>query len=416
MSESAGDSEKTTSKTSKNSTTESMEQRADRPIKDKWALVVGISKFKEEKFNLKFAAKDAVDFARFLTQECSFASDHVLVLTDDKATRANVLGALGGKWLPRLALPDDLVVLYFSTHGSPSEADVGGVNYLIAHDTDIDNLYASGIPMQELTRMIKGRVHSDRVVIMLDACHSGATSAEGKGLHRIGNFDAASIAQGSGQLVITSSSPDQRSWESKNQSNGVFTYRLIEALKSNGTTTRLGDAFSALKEKVETEVLRDRGVLQSPIMKSKWEGEDLVLAAPATRHQKSLPFEPDEDDGEESVKKSEGIDGKWDSNWGVVTLEHPPIEGDNKVKVTGYWIQAIDKNRGVIRSGTFDPIKKTLKFSYWQSWNMMPGKASFKLSGNGKRLEGKWKHFGLAGEDWIMWRKDENPENKDSLR
>ncbi|MBZ0187929.1 MAG: caspase family protein, partial [Candidatus Obscuribacterales bacterium] len=104
VSESAGDSEKTTSKTSKNSTTESMEQRADRPIKDKWALVVGISKFKEEKFNLKFAAKDAVDFARFLTQECSFASDHVLVLTDDKATRANVLGALGGKWLPRLAL------------------------------------------------------------------------------------------------------------------------------------------------------------------------------------------------------------------------------------------------------------------------------------------------------------------------
>ena len=92
----------------------------NRPVLDKWALVVGISKFKDDKINLKYAAKDAKDFARFLITNQNFSEDHVLLLTDEKATRANVLGALGSQWLPRLANPNDLVVLYFSSHGSPA--------------------------------------------------------------------------------------------------------------------------------------------------------------------------------------------------------------------------------------------------------------------------------------------------------
>jgi len=66
--------------------------------------------------------------------------------------------------------------------------------------------------MQDLTRVIKGRVHSDRVVLILDACHSGAAEPEAKGLVRVKNVDAEAIAQGTGQLVISSSTPSQVSW------------------------------------------------------------------------------------------------------------------------------------------------------------------------------------------------------------
>ncbi len=58
--------------------------------------------------------------------------------------------------------------------------------YLIAYDTDIDDLYTSAIPMQRLAHDIKSRVHCDRVIIFLDACHSGATENGGKGLIRTG--------------------------------------------------------------------------------------------------------------------------------------------------------------------------------------------------------------------------------------
>ena len=70
--------------------------------------------------------------------------------------------------------------------------------------------------MQDLTRIIKGRVHADRIVLVLDACHSGATMvADGKGLSRNANVNVEEIAQGTGQLVISSSQPNQVSWESK---------------------------------------------------------------------------------------------------------------------------------------------------------------------------------------------------------
>lgn len=252
----------------------------DKPVKDKWALIIGISKFKNESLNLKYPSKDAKDFYDYLISDGKFQKDHVKMLLDEQATRGNILSELGDRWLPRMAAPDDLVLIYFSSHGSSSDMDVGGVNYLLAHDSEPDQLFASGLAMQDLTRVIKGRVHSDRVVLILDACHSGAAEPESKGLVRVKNVDAEAIAQGTGQMVISSSTPSQVSWESKEVPNSVFTRYLIDGLKSKNGKATLGEAFNFMKDKVQNEVLRARGVLQTPVMKSKWQGSDLIISAP----------------------------------------------------------------------------------------------------------------------------------------
>ena len=128
----------------------------------------------------------------------------------------------------------------------------------------------------------------DRTVLVLDACHSGAANVA-KGLVRQANFDADSIAQGSGQLVICSSQPDQVSWESKRYQNGVFTHQLLEALRK-APTTKLGDAINTMQEEVSREVQMDRnGEQQQPVLKSAWEGNDLILAAPSTENRPGLP-------------------------------------------------------------------------------------------------------------------------------
>lgn len=254
----------------------------DRPVKDKWALVVGISKFQNAELNLKCAATDARDFGNFLIKDCNFAADHVRVITDEQATRSRILNELGDKWLPRVVRPDDLVVVYISTHGSPSDVDLGGVNYLITWDTDPESLYASGLPMQDLMRLIKGRLRSDRVMIVLDACYSGNVNPQGKGLHRGGNMNVDEIVQGTGQLVISSSEANQMSWESKTGSNSVFTKHLMSALRINGDKTKLGEAFRALREHVEDEVQRERGKVQIPVLRSQWEGSELMLSVPAS--------------------------------------------------------------------------------------------------------------------------------------
>lgn len=254
----------------------------NRPVKDKWALVVGISKFQNPSLNLKYPDKDARDFASFLVSSCHFAADHVKVLTNEQATRASILNHLGDKWLPRVVRPDDLVVLYFSSHGSPSTLDAVGVNYLLATDSDPENLYSSGLAMQDIGRVIKERLRSDRVIVILDACYSGNANPSAKGIHRQSNVNAEEIAQGTGQMVISSSDSNQASWESKRQPNSVFTRHLMSSLTANGDKTQLGTAFNLLKDRVEDEVQRDRGVVQIPVMKSLWKGRDVMLSAPPT--------------------------------------------------------------------------------------------------------------------------------------
>jgi tetratricopeptide (TPR) repeat protein len=249
----------------------------NRPIRDKWALVIGISNFQNSQLNLKYPAKDAKDFCTFLTSSGNFAKDHVKLLTDSQATRDNILAMLGDKWLPHVANPDDLVVIYISSHGSSDDIDSSSTNYLIAYDTDVKRLISTGLPMQDLTRLVKRSVHSDRVVMILDACHSGATQAESKGMKRAGNIDANEVALGSGQLVISSSSPNQVSWESTKTPNSVFTEYLMEGLKTKGDKTTLEEAFKYMKDRVQSEVLRDRGVLQTPVLSSAWKGNDVII-------------------------------------------------------------------------------------------------------------------------------------------
>jgi tetratricopeptide (TPR) repeat protein len=270
----------------------------DKTVADKWALVVGISNFKDPSINLKYAAKDATDFKNFLVSQENFSTDHVLLLTDAKATKAEIISKLGDGWLGKHAQDNDLVVVYVSSHGSASQEDVG-VNFLVAQDTDKFKLVSTGLPMQWLTKIIQEQVHSKRVVVILDVCHSGSAGDESKktsdsddddaapsdsaskGISRTVKLDVGGLHVGSGQVVLCSSLADQVSWESKNYPNSVFTRRLIEALQCKGKDTTLNEAYERLRSSVGAEVLSDRDMVQTPNLYNKtWTGGDPVLAVP----------------------------------------------------------------------------------------------------------------------------------------
>jgi tetratricopeptide (TPR) repeat protein len=244
-----------------------------RPVKTRYALVIGISKFRDTAINLKFSDKDAEDFTKFLIETQGFPEANVKCLVNEEATRENILGALGETWLPRKVNKEDLVVVYFSTHGSPSVMDAKGVNYLLAHDTDKEVLYATGIPVQDLTRMVRDKVHADRVVVIMDACHSGAAKAD----DRL-KISADSMANESGQVVICSSLPEEVSWESKQYRNSVFTRHLMNGLQSKGIKTSLGESFEYTRDRVQKEVWSDRKQTQTPVMKSTWAKTDLSIS------------------------------------------------------------------------------------------------------------------------------------------
>ncbi len=155
------------------------------PVAQKWALVVGISRFTDAKIpRLNFTTADANSFAAELTDANigRFPATHVRVLTDEQATTKNIKEGLN--WIARHAGTNDLVVIYVATHGTPRTMDTaGGANYLVTYDTEVysggsfdeDAMFATAYPMVELADSVASRMKALRTAIILDTCYSGGS-------------------------------------------------------------------------------------------------------------------------------------------------------------------------------------------------------------------------------------------------
>lgn len=262
-------------------------QGLSRGVRDKWALVIGIGKFRDRRIpRLKYTTKDAQDFAAALKDRNygKFRDDHVRLLADEQATTVRIKSELN--WLARSAAPEDLIVLYLTSHGSPRELDTVGVNYVITHDTDVadqDSLFATALPMVDLANIIRTRVKALRAAIFLDTCHSGgAVTPGGIAVSSASGETLNQIRQGVGRVIITSSQVSEKSWESDAFRNGYFTYYLIQALKQNNGLKSIASVYDYLREQVSRQVLADVKVRQTPVMSRSEQGADIVIGVPAS--------------------------------------------------------------------------------------------------------------------------------------
>ncbi len=246
-------------------------------INDKWALVVGIGKYKDPRISpLKYPKKDARDFYDFLINDLNFQKDHVRFLCDEDCTRSRVMSELSTDFLSKAANHGDLAVVFLSAYGTPAKLDTMGENYLCLYDTNPDDLFASGLSLRYLSRTLGDRLSADRVVIVVDASYGGRVL---EGVR--GGLRRTNAAAGGQQFIISSCNEREQSWESKRYPNSVFTRQLIDGLKTNGKQTSLNDAFLYLSKKVADEVKADQGEkhTQTPCRNNE-EGSELFLSTP----------------------------------------------------------------------------------------------------------------------------------------
>ncbi len=260
-------------------------------VRRKWALVIGISLFADKKIpQLNYPAKDARDFAALLDdpQIGRFNPDNVRVLLNGDATTKQIKAGLN--WLARSAQPDDLVVVFIASHGSPREMDTRNVNYIVTNDTEIqsqDHLFATALAMVEVTEVIRSRIQARRTLVLLDTCHSGA-AAGGRGLHltaEIGESSVSSetldvIRQGFGRAIITSSQVGQQSYESDDVKNGYFTYYLVQALRNSKGQDSIDKIYNYVRDQVSASVTAKFKVQQTPVMSQSDRGADIIIGAP----------------------------------------------------------------------------------------------------------------------------------------
>jgi hypothetical protein len=254
-------------------------------VNQKWALVIGIAEFQNRRLNLKYTRADAQAVAELLRDPVygRFRSDHVRFIVNADATTVNIRAGLN--WLARSATEDDLAVIYIATHGTAREQDTAGVNYVVAHDTDVeslDGLYSTAIPMVEITTVVRTRIKALKVAVILDTCHSQGAVAQTVTIPQSVSVQTLDhIKEGTGRVILAASQTEESSYESAKLGHGLFTYYLLQGLKQQKDAS-----IATVYQYVQAQVAREasaNGWKQHPVFSASDELSTLVLSvAPLT--------------------------------------------------------------------------------------------------------------------------------------
>ncbi len=202
-----------------------------------WAVIIGIDRYPKGR-NLKYAVNDARAMYNYLVEYSQIPSENVVLLVDSDATLTRLRSELGTH-LKNKASPDDMVIIFFAGHGA-TEKDMtspdgdGLEKYLLPYDADPKDLYATALPMGEISRIFN-RIRSDRLLFIADSCYSGASGGRTIGIEGIranlsdSFFDR--VTSGKGRLIISASGANEVSSESDIFQQGVFTYYFLQGLR-----------------------------------------------------------------------------------------------------------------------------------------------------------------------------------------
>jgi uncharacterized caspase-like protein len=241
-------------------------------------LVVGINNYKNSALDLNYAAPDAQAIADYFEQRGSrlFRSLDIRRILNAEATRENILK--GFQHLIETAQPEDVVIVYLAGHGDARKDQWFFVPHEITQPEKDQALIAGSISSKMISdQMVK--VRSQKVLLLLDACHSGTAVTSFRGYED--RKSLAQLARSSGIHVVAASTSDQLAAEVKDLGHGVFTYVLLKGLNGEaagvsrsavtvrGLLAYIEDQLPEVSKKFRTEA-------QYPVSSSK--GMDFPLA------------------------------------------------------------------------------------------------------------------------------------------
>jgi hypothetical protein len=227
-------------------------------VGERWAVVVGVSKYKHSAKgipNLNYASTDARAFAEFLKspQGGNFKEENVLSLIDKEARSAALRSALFT--FLKKAIEEDLVIFFFSGQGAPEPGSSDNY-YLLTYDADPDDLPSTAIPTWDVDAAFKRTIKARRAVLFIDACHVssigqsyGMRGIEGGNL--VNRYLKKLSEAGEGKAIFTATLEGQVAIDHqlKGRQTGLFTHYLLEAL--SGAADENSDRVVTLGEAID---------------------------------------------------------------------------------------------------------------------------------------------------------------------
>lgn len=265
-----------------------IESTAGKSNPDLYLITIGESKFQQSEFDLTYAAKDAEDMAALFQNSKAYANVFTKILTNEGASKNSILAL---KTFLEKADINDQVMIFIAGHGV---LDANLDYYFATHEMDFANPNEKGLAYEDLESLLDG-IKPLQKTLIIDACHSGeidkdemelavATSEEIKDVQfrsvgttaqpKLGmqnTFELTKslftdLRKGTGATVISSAGGMEFAMESGEWKNGLFTYVLINGVKSgNADLNKDGEIWlSELQKFVGEEVTKLSNGQQQP--------------------------------------------------------------------------------------------------------------------------------------------------------
>jgi uncharacterized caspase-like protein len=257
-----------------------------------YAVMVGVSDYKGNELDLKYAAKDATDISTAVSNAArkllnADGREHVFMYNlttnkehyqlPEKNSIKKILEEIGQK-----AMANDILLIFFAGHGvMTGEADKKQFYFLTADASTLSTTSAVkdvGISTTELVEWMKPQnIKAQKRILIFDACNSGQAINDiaGKDL-AVRNDDKAQqvkaidkLNEKSGLFILSASASNQSAYEMGRYSQGLLTYSLLKAIKQqpdileDGKYLNVSSWFNAA-EKTVSEISKENGARQEP--------------------------------------------------------------------------------------------------------------------------------------------------------
>lgn len=218
-----------------------------------YLVAIGTSEYKDARYNLNYAAKDAKDLADIFsgTNEI-YGTVFTKVVTNQEAVTDNIEGL---KSFFAQAGIDDVVMVFVAGHGL---LDANYDYYYGTHNVNFNNPSEHGLAYHILESLLDNIAPLKRILIM-DTCHSGEVEEEevlvsndqteetedvmfrsvGPALSTIDASPSkmmkelfTDLRRGTGATVLSSAGGAEFAMESNEWKNGLFTYSLLFGLRN----------------------------------------------------------------------------------------------------------------------------------------------------------------------------------------
>lgn len=224
-----------------------------------YAIVIANENYKRVP-NVPYAHNDGNIFRKYLTSAFGIPKENVEYLED--ASLNDIKYALTNVAQRCNAFKNQVtVIIYYAGHGVPDEKTAEA--FLLPADgfgTDpssglnLDDFYASLSAMP-----------AKSVVVLLDACFSGAKRDGGMLMATRGITIKPKMQVPDGKLIVLSAtSNDETAFPIEQQKHGLFTYTLLRTIQESGGDITWGELADHVTETVKIRSIDLNGKLQTP--------------------------------------------------------------------------------------------------------------------------------------------------------